>query len=118
MIALLDRHPDKILILSALALTMLGVIVIYSASGPYCQFLNPPRPTWHYMMRQAVWACVALIAMFVAYRLNYHIIVKYSPIFIVCAIVGLLAVLVVSGGEIKRWINVGGFTFQPSEFFK
>jgi cell division protein FtsW len=118
MMDLLDRHPDKILILSSLLLTMLGVIVIYSASGPYCQLLIPPRPTWHYMMRQAIWACVALVAMFVAYRLNYHIIVKYSPIFIVCAIVGLLSVLIVSGGEIKRWINVGGFTFQPSEFFK
>jgi cell division protein FtsW len=118
MMALVDRHPDKLLILAALALMMLGIVVIYSASGPYCQFLNPPRPTWYYMERQIIWAGIALIAMFVAYRLNYHIIVKLSPILVVTAIAGLLAVLIVSHAEIKRWINVGGFTVQPSEFFK
>ncbi len=116
--ALINNHPDKILIFSSIALMMLGLIVIYSSSGPYCQFLNPPRPTWHYMVRQAVWAVAALAAMFVAYRLNYHVIIKYSPILIVLAIVALLAVLIVSTGEIKRWIYIAGFTFQPSEFFK
>jgi cell division protein FtsW len=118
MSALLDKHPDKILIFSALALTMLGVIVIYSASGPYCQFLNPPKPTWHYMMRQSMWAVVALVGMFIASRLNYHVIVKYSPILLSMAVMALVAVLFLSRGDAKRWINVAGFTFQPSEFFK
>jgi cell division protein FtsW len=116
--ALLERHPDKILIFSSLTLTMLGIIVIYSASGPYCQFLNPPKPTWHYMLRQAIWAGVALVGMYVAYHLNYHVIVRYSPALLALSVVGLLAVLVISRGSIRRWINIGGFNFQPSEFFK
>jgi cell division protein FtsW len=70
------------------------------------------------MMRQAIWACVALVVMFIAYKLNYHFIIKYSPILIVAAIIGLMVVLVISRGDAKRWINIGGFTFQPSEFFK
>jgi cell division protein FtsW len=115
---LLQNHPDKILIISSLLLTMLGVIVIYSASGPYCQFLNPPRPTWHYMLRQIIWACVALVAMFVAYKLNYHLIIRLSPYLLITTILGLVIVLLISRGDAKRWINIAGFTFQPSEFFK
>jgi cell division protein FtsW len=118
MMALLERHPEKVLILASLALMMLGIIVIYSASGPYCQFLNPPRPTWYYMERQIIWAAAALLAMFVAYRLNYHVIVKISPALVIMAMTGLAAVLFISHAEIKRWISVAGFTVQPSEFFK
>ncbi len=116
--ALLERHPDKILIVSSMALTMLGIIVIYSASGPYCKFLNPPKPTWHFMLRQATWAVMALAAMYVAYRLNYHVIIRFSPVLLVLSVIGLLAVLILSRAGIKRWLNVGGFNFQPSEFFK
>ncbi len=115
---LLERHPDKVLMLSSLALTMIGLIVIYSASGPFCQFFNPPRPTWYFLMRQSVWAVAALISMYIAYRLNYHVIVKFSPIFMAISLAGLLTVLIVSSADIKRWIYVAGFTIQPSEFFK
>jgi cell division protein FtsW len=116
--ALLERHPDKILVVSSMTLMMLGIIVIYSASGPYCKFLNPPKPTWHFMFRQAIWAVMALAAMYVAYRLNYHVIIRFSPVLLVLSVIGLLAVLVLSRAGIKRWLNVGGFNFQPSEFFK
>jgi cell division protein FtsW len=118
MTALMNRHPEKILFFAAISLMLIGIVVIYSASGPYCQFLNPPKPTWHYLARQASWAVVALIAMFFMYRLNYHVIVKFSPIFLICSLLGLAAVLILSQGEIKRWIYIAGFTFQPSEFFK
>jgi cell division protein FtsW len=97
---------------------MLGIIFIYSASGPFCRFLNPPRPSWHFMVRQAIWAIIGLGVMFAAYRLNYELLVKISPALLLISIAGLLAVLPLSHANIKRWINIGGFTFQPSEYFK
>jgi cell division protein FtsW len=114
----LDRHLDKILISSAIALIMLGIIFIYSASGPFSRFLTPPRPSWHFMARQALWAAIGLGVMFAAYRLNYELLTKISPILILMSIGGLLAVLALSHANIKRWINIGGFSFQPSEYFK
>jgi len=116
--ALLERHPDKLLILSSLALMMLGMIVIYSSSGPYCQFLNPPKPTHYFLMRQSIWALAGLIGMYIAYRLNYHVFVKLSPLFVTFSILALVAVFPLSKTAVKRWISVGGFTVQPSEFFK
>jgi cell division protein FtsW len=118
MIIFLERYPDKVLISTSLILMMLGLVVIYSSSGPFCQFFNPPRPTWYFLMRQAVWAVIAIIAMLVAYKLNYHAVIRLSPLLIVLSIFGLIVVLALSSSGIKRWINVAGFTFQPSEFFK
>jgi cell division protein FtsW len=116
--AILKRHPDKMLMASSLILMMLGLVVIYSSSGPFCRFLDPPRPTWYFLMRQSAWAVAAVVCMLIAYRLNYHVIIKLSPIFIGLALLALLAVLIISSGQIKRWLYFGGFTFQPSEFFK
>lgn len=114
----IDGHPEKVIILVSLTLITLGLIFIYSASGPYCKFLNPPKPTWHFLWRQSIWALVAFFAMFVTFRLNYEFIVRISPVLMVIAMIGLIAVFPLSGARIKRWISLGGFTMQPSEFFK
>jgi cell division protein FtsW len=118
MSALLDNHPDKVIIVAAILLMMLGVVFVYSSSGPFCQFLNPPKPTWYFFARQAVWGLVAIAAMFVAYRMDYKLIIKISPVLVALSLLALAAVFPLSHAEIKRWINIGGFTFQPSEFFK
>lgn len=112
------KHLDKILISSSIVLIMLGIIFIYSSSGPFSRFLTPPRPSWHFMAKQSLWAAIGLTIMFAAYRLNYELLVKISPVLLLVSIAGLVAVLALSHANIKRWINVGGFTFQPSEYFK
>ncbi len=116
MMAFLDDHPDKVLMASSTILMMLGIIFIYSASGPFCQFQN--HPTWYFLMRQSAWAAVALIALLVAYRLDYEIIIKISPYLMMFSLLALIVVFPLSSAKIKRWINIGGFTFQPSELFK
>jgi cell division protein FtsW len=114
----IGKHLDKVLISSSIVLIMLGIIFIYSSSGPFSRFLTPPRPSWHFMARQALWAAIGLTIMFAAYRLNYEFLVKISPVLLLLSIAGLIAVIPLSHANIKRWINVGGFTFQPSEYFK
>jgi cell division protein FtsW len=116
--AIMENHPDKIIMSASAALTMLGLIFVYSASGPFCQFFSPPKPTWYFLQRQALWAAVAIVSMFAAYRLDYQAIIKLSPVLTVLALLALIAVFPLSGARVKRWISLGGFTFQPSEFFK
>jgi len=116
--AFIEEHPDKMILAVALVLSTLGLIFIYSSSGPFCKFLSPPKPTWHFLFKQSLWALVALVAMFIAYRLNYEVVVKLSPLLLAVSLIGLIAVFPMSGAKIKRWINIGGFTIQPSEFFK
>ena len=114
----LNNHPDKVIIIASLLLMMLGMIFIYSSAGPFCQFFDPPKPTYYFLVRQIAWAIVAIIAMMIAYRMDYKLIIKYSPIFIALSILGLAAVFPLSHGSIRRWVSLGGFTVQTSEFFK
>jgi cell division protein FtsW len=114
----IERHQDKILMFSSITLMMLGIIFIYSASGPFSGFMTPPKPTWHFLMKQSLWAIVALTTMYIAYRFDYELLVKISPFMIFVAIVLLVAVFPLSSRGIQRWINFGGLTIQPSEFFK
>lgn len=116
--AFAEENPQKLILIVALTLMTLGLIFIYSSSGPFSKFLNPPKPTWHFLLKQSIWAVVALMTMFVAYRLNYEMLVKLSPILMVLSLIALIAVFPLSGANIKRWINIGGLNFQPSEFFK
>ena len=113
-----EEHPNKLILIVALTLMTLGLIFIYSASGPFSKFLNPPKPTWHFLLKQSIWAVIAAAAMFVAYRMNYELLVKLSPILMVISLIALIAVFPLSGAKIKRWINIAGLTVQPSEFFK
>ena len=116
--SLVKTRGDMVIILVAAALMLIGILFIYSSSGPFCKFMNPPRPTWYFLMKQLFWALIAVILMFFMYRLDYEFMIKISPGLIVISIVVLAIVFPLSGGAIKRWIMVGGISFQPSEFFK
>jgi cell division protein FtsW len=116
--AVIEKHQDKLLMFSSTMLIMLGIIFIYSASGPFSGFMTPPKPTWHFLMKQSLWAVAALTAMYIAYRFDYELLVKMSPFMMSSAIVLLVAVFPLSSAKVKRWINFSGFTIQPSEFFK
>ncbi len=116
--AVIEKHQDKVLMFSSIALIMLGIIFIYSASGPFSKFMTPPKPTWHFLMKQSLWAVGALTAMYIAYRFDYELLVKISPFMMIVAIALLIAVFPLSSAKVRRWISFSGFTIQPSEFFK
>ena len=58
--------------------------------------------------------------MFFMANFNYKKLEKPAPLFLIISIGLLLAVLIVGveGGGAKRWLGVGGLTFQPSEVAK
>ncbi len=113
-----EENPHKLILLVAMALMTLGLIFIYSASGPFSRFLNPPKPTWHFLLKQSIWAVIAAATMFAAYRMNYRLFVRLSPLLMILSLIALIIVFPLSGAKIKRWINIAGFTLQPSEFYK
>jgi cell division protein FtsW len=80
--------------------------------------MNPPRPTWYFLMKQSFWAIMAILSMFLMYRLDYEFLIKMSPAIMIVSILALAAIFPLSGANIKRWISLGGISFQPSEFFK
>jgi rod shape determining protein RodA len=83
------------------------------------RFDNPGHPSY-YLDRQIVYAAVGGFALIVAMVIDPDLYRRYwRAIFV--GTVGLIAVVFVVGSAARgstRWINVGFFTFQPSEFGK
>ena len=111
---------DHLLFLTTLVLVAVSIVMVYSASNQLGA--RESVRTNGFLTKQAVFAVVGLMAMFVAMRIDY---VRYRDPRLVLGLVGftllaLVAVLIV-GPEINgthRWFAVAGVGIQPSELAK
>ena len=109
--------PFLFLILMLLAV---GLTMLYSASSAQSEYDTGYEISTRYLQKQAVCAAIGLGAMYAFSRLPAQVWNRLAwPLYGV-SIVLLLSVLVV-GQEVngaKRWINLAGIQFQPSEIAK
>jgi cell division protein FtsW len=110
----------SVLLLLTLALTFVGLIMVLSAST--VTGMQETGSPWTYLERQGLWAVVGLIAMGIVMRLDYRDIARFAPVLMAGTTVMLVALLVpgvgISANGATRWLGVGPFTIQPSEFAK
>ena len=109
--------PFLILIL---LLLLVGLTMLYSASFAQSEYDTGYESSTRYLKKQAVCAAVGLLAMWAFSRIPAQVWFRLAwPIYGI-SIVLLLSVLVI-GEEVngaKRWINLAGIQFQPSEIAK
>ena len=117
-----ERHePAYPLLLAVMALTAIGIVMVYSASSVRSYF-NDSDPAAQ-GLEQIVWAVLGLGGLLVASRIDFrHLRYLAIPIFVITLAL-LVAVLIPGiGAEIngsRRWIIVPGVgTLQPAEFAK
>jgi cell division protein FtsW len=111
---------DLVLVVVVLVLTLLGIAMVYSASGiKALDALDDPR---YFLGWQSLWAALGLVGMLAATRVDYHRYRLLSLPLLVVAIALLAAVLVPGVGTsvngASRWLRVGPVGFQPAEFAK
>ena len=103
-----------------LLLLTLGLVMLYSASFAQSEYDTGYAISTRYLQKQAVCAAIGLAAMFFFSRIPAILWYRLAwPLYGV-SIVLLLSVLVI-GEEVngaKRWINLAGLQFQPSEIAK
>jgi rod shape determining protein RodA len=106
------RDLDWALVAITLVLCSLGVLQIYSATID---------TRWHdAWWKQIVWVITGLVMMWAASNIDYHTLLGRVS-YLYGAAVLLLVLTAVAGNKVfgsTRWIKVGGFTFQTSEFVK
>ncbi|HHV98110.1 MAG TPA: putative lipid II flippase FtsW [Clostridiaceae bacterium] len=111
---------DFWIFLTVLLLLSLGLIMVFSASGPMAE--NQYHDMYHFVKRQLAFAVIGFIAMFAAMNFDYRKLGKLSPLIVVVSIVLLILVFIPGiGGEKKgtyRWLDLGFTQFQPSEIAK
>lgn len=106
---------DYLLFLSVLALSVIGVLFIYSSGVNSDGIL-----TSFEFQRQIIWVCTGIVLLFLVALYDYNKVKEYS---VIIYAVGLLLLLytpffgkTVKGA--KSWIGFGSFGIQPSEFMK
>lgn len=101
-----------------LLLVAIGLLMMFSAS--YARAYYETGNSVHYFIRQAAFAAIGLGAMYLASRFNCHLWQRFAKVIFGISIFLLIAVLFVgkSAGGAKRWIQIAGQRFQPSEVAK
>ncbi len=110
---------DKILFLATLMLVCVSIVMVYSASAP--RALQHPERQFEFLVKQAMWAALGMAIVALAMRFNYQHFAQPIVIWTMLALTALGLLAVLFGPSVKgahRWIGVGGFGVQPSEFAK
>lgn len=105
---------DWALVGLVLAVCILGIVNIYSATAPYKIVATP------YYIKQFYWLLVGIIIALAVCTVDYHILEDFSYWLYGAIIVLLVAVLVIGRSSMgaTRWLNLGLFNVQPSELMK
>ena len=116
----MDESVDFPFLILILFLLGVGLIMLYSASYAQSEYDTGYEISTKYLQKQAVCAVIGLIAMYFFSRLPSGLWYKFAWPLYWTGIVLLLSVLVI-GEEVngaRRWINIAGIQFQPSEICK
>ncbi|MBQ9842876.1 MAG: putative lipid II flippase FtsW [Oscillospiraceae bacterium] len=115
-----EENVDTVFLVLLLLLLGIGLVMLYSASCAQSLYDTGYRTSTRYLQKQAVCAAIGLLAMAVLSRIPAVLWQKFSWHLYGVSIVLLLSVLVMgqSVNGAKRWINIAGLQFQPSEIAK
>ena len=116
--ALGRRRIDPLIVGITVALSLGGLIMVFSASGVVADMKY--SDSTHYLQRQIVWMVLGFIVLFIGSRIDYQQWKEWVPWIVVGCVAGLLLVLAI-GMQIngaKRWLTVGFFSIQPTEMAK
>ena len=121
-----SNAPDYHILISVICLIILGILLVYTSSYPYSyQLENGKYGGVYFLTRHLVFVLAGAILSLIAYRIDYK---KYDTRFFISfmLISSIVLVLILKftplgtdfGKGAKRWINLGGFSFMPSDVIK
>lgn len=112
------RFYDYSLLLSAVFLTVFGLIMIYSASSYRAQLMLGDAA--YFVKRQGMIAAAGAAAMLIISKIDYHWFAKFTWLAYGVSLACMVATMlfgVESHGK-KRWLQIGPIQFQPTELVK
>ena len=107
---------DKVLFITAGFLTIFGLLMVYNASSAVAS--SQHGMSSYFFLKQFLYACVGFTFLIYLMKIDYHTWQNpkvFIPILALCAITLIYITLGPAVNGAKRWILVGGFSFQPSE---
>ncbi|MCU0444214.1 MAG: FtsW/RodA/SpoVE family cell cycle protein [Microscillaceae bacterium] len=119
-----NRHlkGDQVIWLIIIALSILSILVVYSATGTLAFKEDLKNQQGNYLLRHAFNVFLALLAVWACHRIDYRYFSRISRIALLLSVPLLLIAWLfgTSLNEANRWITIPFIkvTFQPSDFAK
>ena len=114
------KRTDFLLLSLVIILTLFGLFMIYDASSVIS--FRDFGTKYHYIRDQSIWTVIGFGGIVFFSLFNYKKLANLALVFLIISL-GLLVAVFLPGIGIKvlgahRWINMGFFVLQPSEFVK
>jgi cell division protein FtsW len=112
------RYFDYSLLFVVIFMAGFGLIMIYSTSSYTAQMEYGNSE--YFFIKQLEFVVLGMAAMYVMYRIDYHIWRKLAPVVFVVSII-LVLLLIPFGKEVngaKRWLRRGAIGIQPADVSK
>ncbi|MEH6453183.1 MAG: putative lipid II flippase FtsW [Psychromonas sp.] len=113
-----NQPYDRMLAIISISLLCIGLIIVSSASIPEGIALS--SDPFRFFKRHIIYVAISLVLLAVVLSLKVDLWYRYQWVILLLSFSGLVAVLVV-GTEVNgahRWLRLGFFNVQPSEFAK
>lgn len=114
------KKINKGLFFVTITLLILGIISIAEVSGPQAQLFF--SDSFFFVKQQIIWSVIGFCVLIVGSIIHYSFWKKIALPLLILSTLSLIAVLIPGLGVhllgARRWINLGFFSFQPSELVK
>lgn len=111
-----------LILVCAILIFALGLMMVYNTSSAEILDRALDRNTNQALFKQIAYAVCGILVALLAHKTGFTHLVRLSPYLLLFATLLLILTFVPGIGKARngahRWIGVGGFTFQPSEFVK
>jgi cell division protein FtsW len=112
--------PDFLLLFLTLLLVGGGLVMVFSASAIQAYWVMDDK--LYFTKRQLLWAGIGLLSMLVAMNIPYRVYQRRFLLILGVTVILLLSLYLPGIGQkingARSWINIAGFTIQPSETAK
>lgn len=112
-------HGDRKIWIAVLILVLFSFLAVYSSTGSLA-YAKANGNVGKLLLRHAQFLFLGLCMMVVASKIKPHVYLHYATLLLVLSI-GALGLAFVMGHNVNgaaRWVNLGLFSFQPSEIAK
>lgn len=108
---------DWTFFITVIILLCVGVVMMFSASYAYADYVN--NNSLFYVKKQIKWAIVGIVIMLAMSFLNTKFIrMAWIPALAVTYVLLIAVLIMPEKNNVHRWLNIGGFSFQPTEIAK
>lgn len=107
-----------------IAMLLLGIGLIMLLSSSFPSALYEKKDPYFFARKQAIIAAGGVVIMLAMSKVDYHILRYFAKALLIASVI-LLAIVLIPNPNVshlannsRRWLEIGGFSFQPSEMVK